>query len=545
MIALRKFEFEENWAPLIFTLLVVWIWTWAAILLRPAFVFSEQFLLRDAGFSLVVADHLLRGGKLYQELFYQYGPLPAYFHAAVARIFGNSAQTFVGLLQIVCIVDVAIAYFLVRRVAHGWTTFLLLVIGLFPAFLVPGSFTVVSIGPAYPPFERTLLLLLALAWRGPSARTLKRAFVIGLLLGVMPWIKFGAAFVAAVALVLVDGAFLIRQRVELEAWLNWLRQLFATGIAFCVGQAALMAFLWKTCSSEIAWDALWPAYMIQSYQSYVGADRFPHWINLRYFVGTQLPPLTGLVLVLATAMIVLGRKRWDGLSEEGAGPFLFLGVFFGLGVFVYFKHVWLIMDYVWLLILASAWIVGRCENFLKGVVFVLWIPCALVNLKAVRAQDSDRTKVATILPNSEVLWLDLSARTRLERLEGELRLLGASTDGGGTYHTLLLPIPPGIYHYLGLARATRHAWFIPAVIRSYDEDPLVASLNRTAAIVLFFEREQASPPAAQPHSWDWFPFGCSPLPERFSAALASRLGAPVKIDARCFLFPVKGVGGKR
>ena len=48
----------------------------------------------------------------------QYGPIPAYVHAVVASVFGNTPLVYLSLLAVVSSANVGLAYTLVRRAAN-------------------------------------------------------------------------------------------------------------------------------------------------------------------------------------------------------------------------------------------------------------------------------------------------------------------------------------------------------------------------------------------------------------------------------------------
>ncbi|MCS6977484.1 MAG: hypothetical protein NZM31_10820, partial [Gemmatales bacterium] len=71
------------------------IWTTflstATLILRPDRLFTADFLFGDHGVNLLVADTILTGGKLYEDVAYPYGWMPAYLYAGAAGLFGNGA----------------------------------------------------------------------------------------------------------------------------------------------------------------------------------------------------------------------------------------------------------------------------------------------------------------------------------------------------------------------------------------------------------------------------------------------------------------------
>src|SRR5437899_7196837 len=101
--------------------------------------------------------------------------------------------------------------------------------------------------------------------------------------------------------------------------------------------------------------------MVGNYAGYVNADtRFPHWHNFGYFVGVQLPVLVAAICFALLCLRVIGRMPraiQNGPPQTQSlplAPFLFLFLFWFLGMFGYLAHVWLIMGYVWLPIIGAA-----------------------------------------------------------------------------------------------------------------------------------------------------------------------------------------------
>src|SRR5262249_7972989 len=137
------------------------------LFLRPDLFFHKGFLLGDASVNLYVADRLLEGDRLYQDVFYHYGPLPIYLYAAAAWPFVNTMVTSGGLLLVLSLLHVALVYPLLRRwlstTPAAWVTAL----GVLPHVLLPGSRSVDFTFSPYIPLERCCLTALALVWTLP------------------------------------------------------------------------------------------------------------------------------------------------------------------------------------------------------------------------------------------------------------------------------------------------------------------------------------------------------------------------------------------
>ena len=68
---------------------------------HPHPALNVDYLFGDEGHNLLVADTLLSGGRLYRDVFSQYGPIPAYLHALFARILGNTPFAYLSYLALV------------------------------------------------------------------------------------------------------------------------------------------------------------------------------------------------------------------------------------------------------------------------------------------------------------------------------------------------------------------------------------------------------------------------------------------------------------
>ena len=215
----------------------------------------------------------------------------------------------------------------------------------------------------YGGFERILLLAIALSWRPLTERITARSVGLGLLLGLLPWIKFGSAFVAGAALFAADVIVLVERR-EIHPR-NWRKIAIGNAwilLGFLVGQITLAIYLLVTQPPTIVKDAIWPAYMLGNYAGYVTSDiRFLRWQNLGYFLGAQLPVLVAATSFLLLLWRLIGgmprafQDRVTGPNERVLGAFIFLFLFWFIGLSGYLAHVWLIMGYVWLPTIGAAY----------------------------------------------------------------------------------------------------------------------------------------------------------------------------------------------
>ena len=221
---------------------------------------STAYLFQDEGLNLVVADTLLSGGLLYRDVAFLYGPIPAYLHAGFAALFGNTPSVYLRLLVLISCLDVGLAYLLLRRAAGIPVAAAITVGGIFTLALTPGSIVGGLTSSVYVPLERTVLLLLALAWEAPAARGVGRSVLIGSILGTWQGVRFGAAAVAGGSILLVNAIWIAAAGISPSALRAWARSLAVIAAGFIGFELIWIVAAFSTLPSEIAWDTVWPVY---------------------------------------------------------------------------------------------------------------------------------------------------------------------------------------------------------------------------------------------------------------------------------------------
>ena len=153
--------------------------------------------------------------------------------------------------------------------------------------------------------------------------------LLGLLLGLCQWVKFGGGAIACIAILAIDGIWLLRvrpERVQMQACLRGL----ATMLAMAAVMEVLFAgFVLTLCPPDVARDAIWPTYMIGIYE--VFTNRWPALVTWKVFFTRQLLPLSCLALGIVS-VIRDARLRFEGDSGEGLGAYVGL-VFFCAGLY--------------------------------------------------------------------------------------------------------------------------------------------------------------------------------------------------------------------
>jgi hypothetical protein len=418
------------------------------------------------------------------------------------------------------------------------------VIVLFPYFLVPGGFAGGLNASVYVELERICLLSIALAWRPPESRSFGSALLIGLLLGAMQWVKFGGAFFAGASLVIVDVLALSYGRGGTKNWLRWMRGSFVTLLGFLLIEGILAAFFYLSLPRQLAWELLWPSWMVQNYEAYsYKAASLLHWFNFNYFLGTQLPLLAAALASLAFfSRLLFVRRRDAGETPTTfvrlAGPAVFFVIFFVLALLFYLPHMWVAMPYVWMILLPAAFFVRKTPLWCRGAFLVACLPAFFLSVRP-WVHFSKPEQLQEVHLANDTLWLSPETEERVNKLQHVLQVLRQERPSltGEPPAILGFPMGSGFHHFLGYPAATRHAWFMAGFVRPREEETLLKSLDRTLAVVVFFPEPQSQPPSADPTSWEYFSV---PLFSRNTClAFASRLLRPIEVDSRCWVFPVQ------
>lgn len=513
-----------------------------ALARRPDLYANGSFLFGDHSLNLLVADRLLAGETLYQDVASPYGPLPAYAYAAWAVLFGSSVASFNAFLLAVSLLNLGLVYLLLRRFAAPGVSLLVAGVGMVPSLLVPGSLLGGYTVSTYLPVERLFLILTALAWCPPPGRSPARAARIGVVLGLWQGVKFGGAFFAGAAVLLVDLLALHARPGGERDWVGWFRSLLVTLAAFLAVQAAWVGYAFLALSPQVALDFLWPSYALETYSAWVAdGERWPSWQGWSLFLGQYLSPVVGALAGVAALGWYLrraGELPGGDAGREVRGLALLLPlVFYLIASFAYFRQVYHFLQFAWVLVIPAAWLAQRSGARTRAALALLFLPCFALNLKAVLLNSPDSGMRPVRAPSGETLWMAPQLEADMQALLHTLR-----PPGGGTERpeAVFLPIGAGMQHFYGVPVRLRQPWALPGFIRPYDEQEYLGSLRRARAVVLLRQPGQdpsgADPCAAMAST--------SPFPPRVCAAMAARVGEPVPVGEHFLVFPVREQGAE-
>ncbi|HEV3049873.1 MAG TPA: hypothetical protein VGX50_06180, partial [Longimicrobium sp.] len=389
---------------------------------RPDLHHGAGFLFGDQGYSLHMTDALLDGRTLYADIASPYGPVAAHAYAAAAALYGNSAATYNAFFLAVSALNFGLVYVLLRRHVSRPAALLTAALGLVPSLLIPGALLGGFTSSPYVPLERTLLILLAIFWRPPDRRTRMDAYRLGLVLGIWPGIRFGAAFFAGAAMLVAD-ALCVASATERMGLGRWARTLGGTLLVFVLCQVAWAAHAFATLPRAVAVDVLWPYYISGSYAGWVTPDlRWPGWYGWGIFFGQYLTPAVGAVgaaWVVSRLWVRRGAPQW----ERGSLALLIPAFFFVLGALLFFRHVFHFHQFMWTLAVPVALLAQQAGGRARLALAALLVPCLALNLKATFLNPVDAALHRVRTPAGEVLWVSPAVATGLAAV---LRAAGAT-----------------------------------------------------------------------------------------------------------------------
>lgn len=499
--------------------------------LRTGDPLADGFLFQDRAHMLHLADVLASGGRLYRDVFFNYGPIPAYAYYYWTLLAGNSALSYVAWFWAsgFCFYLVQLRW--VQRT--GWRGILVLLLTI-PVVVRFASYT------PYLFIEGILASLIALRWRPPGERGTRTSAVVGLLLGLMQLNKFGTAALVGFCWLLLDLSWAWQHGAAGDVRRRWFQELLVQGGAFLLVQLLFAAWLWSMLPGWLALNTFWPTYIVRWYESYLSPEyRYPDWFGWNFFVGEQLALV---MLALAGACLVAGwlgrRLRSSSTADVTDAGGVLLALVYTLAFFTLLKHKYLQTSYVWMFIPALICLAQKVSlrNF-AVLAAPLAIPFLLHGRQMLRGP-LPLERMATRLPNGETLYLEPSVVQRVRRLQELTDEMKRRLPGG---RFLVCELGSGLSYFLQLPPLTRHSWPAPGVIMPQDEPNIVKNLDRLAGVVLISRRGVPLTLGVHPRTWVELvkTGGTVPVfsPET-AEAVAARLGRMEQIDRDCWvIFP--------
>src|SRR5262249_11639048 len=192
----------------------------------------------------------------------------------------------------------------------------------------------------------------------------------------------------------------------------------------------------------------------------------------------------------------------------------------------YFRHALLFRQYAWTLSLPAAWFLPRLPVSLRAIIVAVW-GLALLHVGLTLTRPADRDVVVVDTPNGERLYLEPDTATQVNAVIRELEKPGSERRP----EVMFFPLGAGFHHFYAIPGTPRTVWFLPGFVRPYDEANLLATLDRTRAVVLLIPTEHTEPVSLDPSCW--IQGLLSPAAqERFAA----RLEPARQVGPKCWVF---------
>jgi hypothetical protein len=537
----RGFQIEliPLWVMLALGVLFVVLVTWVPGWLVPVLPQQSQSVAmeRDLAHALFAADRVLAGEQPHRDFFWHYGLLPLHTFALFCKALGGvSLEAYQWHERIWGLLAAVLSLALMIRVAGRFWGSL--------AWLLTG-FGWCAGGQIYMSYERCALLAIGLCWQPPDRRARRVPWLVGMILGLMQFIKFGTAFLAGVSWLLIDMTSLLQTRAFHSEKRRWLWQLLQIFVAFFLIQGLQIAHAFASLPSEMAKETLLPLVHLQWYASYVDDSiRWPQFINWNYFLGFQMPLLIGLLGIFVVLVVSLLPIQTSTIGRKL--PAALLGFIYTIGVFVSFKHVYNMIGYGWLVAPGIAALLAMLPHrWLQVTLVLLLLPSgALLPLGASRILAGTQSRpgpelTAVEFPNGQKLWLTQGEREGYQSVFEALaqHSTGASQTVGGLEGYVFIPMGSGMHFFGRLPMACRHSWFFPGTIRPFERDSVLNQMLRARAVVVHLAPEVGATATLDPSilSFEsWRPFRHEPEDQTLFAAL----GTPQTLLDGWLVFPV-------
>jgi len=509
----------------------------AALLRRHDASSGAEFIFSDAGTNLLLAERLSEGAKLYRDIGYSYGPLAIQPYRVWAELFGNTPRSFSAMLGLVSVVNILLAYVVLRMRMSRLTSVVVVATGLLSTMLIPGSIVSGGQASAYFVFERTFFLVMLAVWIPHDERTMMRALALGMTLGLWQWLRFGTALFVGLSIAILDVVALVLRRARSAEVRRWFLVSLVTLASFLVVQGAWVAYAFATLPRPDAVDALWPSYVLGAFELWPKELRRPHFIGLPNFIAQQLPIVVGTLFGSIGTGLLLHRIRTTQ-SSDAALPdrqrpvhdlrFVLPILFYAIGCISLFRSVYHFFQYAWLLPLSAALLINRRERLLGSAFALLMLPTLLLNARISLINRPPPDAVRLDAPNGSRMTVspEVAARVRVVRAY-------ASESGGRAL--FFLPTGGGFHAMFDVAQPTRQVWHTLGFFRGSDEEEMYRMLDTKPSAVVLTEYPRDGVPGADPCTWYlWRPFEPA-MCDRLARHLAT--SRAIRVDDATWILP--------
>lgn len=503
--------------------------------------YTSGFLIAEESQNFLVADKLLHNGTLYRDIASPYGYIPAYSHLLAAKIFGNHIATYYRYFEFLDCIIAVLLYFLCRRILSPPAAFSFTLLAFIPQVIAPGSLSSGQIiHPAFP-VEKVLLICVALLWSEPSRKSWPRSLLVGVCLGLLQGVKFGGGLVAGLAIALVEASILLKSRFSPEGWRNFIRSGITILLGFSIVELAWIILAYLSLPPHIAYDVLWPVYMLKNYAGFANSVRWPRWIGLGYFLGVHAVPLLGLIgsLWFIRDQLITRSHAWlsnpDSNESRRTMGIVILPLFYVIGCFIYFKQFWHFNLYSWTLVIGASYLLIQPIRVIRWATVAICVISFVLFVKVNFFKPHDPSLLSLSLDNGEQLWVQDSEYQRFKDVLNTLRTPPTSDKQSGL-PVVFYPLGAGFHTFFHVPQKGRSCYFAPGLIRPYDNRELIELADQAAHWVVFLSSPSDSL-SPDPAEWNGKQgFSVPTLDATTSMEIMQRLGEAQRIDSKCWIF---------
>ena len=498
----------------------------AHLALGAGHAFNEGWLRGDSGWYLAQIQQLIEGRMLYSEVATPYGPIPYYWQACFAYCFGNTPAVFLwGQIFVLGFAN-AIASMVLRTSFSSGSAILLLAVAILP-FHYRGIFSI------YTPWVVLQLMGMVALWRSPVEKRAGLEWGIGMLLGIGQLLKFGHFVLFGAGLLLVDllAVAAVRERKEFR-FSHLFRRWIRFGSGFFIIEIIWSGILLVSLPSGIAWDAIWPAYQKDAYQSVFGPNE-RLWSGLFHlpttvFLGRLLPMLLLLVILVACLIRQVSGRGSNGERKVlgwAIGPFSFL-----VGSVILLTNVNAFFLYFWLWSGSIVWAYSLALKVIKlGAVAV---GSALLLLLPLSWWNSRHGVPCEVGPGIKLV-VGEERISALRELDLELQRRPELRDG-----TLVLRWR-GLVAFRGIQTPGRHVYPLPGWVRGHEGEQLERDLSQLRYILAERNSKNAALLNSESGSIESRFSQWSELPVPYRELLAGRSGEAFAIGDHWICVPLE------
>lgn len=447
----------------------------------PAYVFSAwRFILYDQGSYLYAVDRWQAGEVLYRDFAWQYGPLALAWYRGFAALGGNSPLTMVMASSVAFAAAWVLVSWLLVRVA-GWIWGgVLAVAGLLPIMSQSGPLAING------PHGAVEMLLLACCASVLSVAPERwwRVWLLGVLAGLLQWVRFGPHAVALAAILLI---------VATEAWTHrtdgrsFLRQMWAfiwrLGAGYGVTVVPLIIWYFRALPAVAAWEQFWPAFMVDVYAK-TFPNRWPHLGWDRVFFQEWLPAMIGVGFALAWV-----GKGWRRRSSHAPAPagnavagLVFLPLYYAVGCGMLFHNNFTFIGHLWLawpgLGLGALLGWGWARVLVAALVLPILVGSGLTT-RATLQRELRRPAQPLSLPNGQQLWFRPREAAQFAQFQAALNAPGKASP-----RLAVFLANGGVHYFFRTQRVGRVWYFVPDMVRPWEEATVEEDLLHSERILV-------------------------------------------------------------